>query len=251
MAVGRLTAFAEALAEPGRDDLVREAGAEIKRQGVEHVYYQFVSIGGRVLGKLGAARDVERAAAEGIRFHGGAVTDYALRRDGEFVGYGPEVEEFIALPDPGTFRVLPWDTTFARFFCDLYRRPENRETPGDRIAADPRGHLKQCRRAFEEEFNLQLRTGCEPEMSWFAGEAVEPRAIALGPPNLGTSYHLEELETRRDLVKRVLAYGNALGLETIEGDFEDPGQIELNFRFDECVRTADNLVTYRQLAKQV
>ena len=37
----------------------------------------------------------------------------------------------------------------------------------------------------------------------------------------------------------------------IEGDYEDAGQLELNFQFDVCERTCDNLVTYRQVCAQV
>ena len=37
----------------------------------------------------------------------------------------------------------------------------------------------------------------------------------------------------------------------IEGDYEDTGQLELNFQFDRCERTCDRLVTYRQICAQV
>ncbi len=37
----------------------------------------------------------------------------------------------------------------------------------------------------------------------------------------------------------------------IEGDYEDTGQLELNFQYDVCERTCDNLVTYRQVCAQV
>jgi len=38
----------------------------------------------------------------------------------------------------------------------------------------------------------------------------------------------------------------------IQGDHEDaPGQLELNFMFDDCLRTADRLTTYRQICAQV
>jgi len=37
----------------------------------------------------------------------------------------------------------------------------------------------------------------------------------------------------------------------IEGDYEDPGQLELNWMFDHADLTADRLVVYRQICKQV
>ena len=50
----------------------------------------------------------------------------------------------------------------------------------------------------------------------------------------------------------VVEYGQALGLDMSYGDHEDaPGQLELNFRFDRPVRTADNITTYRQICAAV
>ena len=50
----------------------------------------------------------------------------------------------------------------------------------------------------------------------------------------------------------VVEYGQALGLDMSYGDHEDaPGQLELNFRFDRPLRTADNITTYRQVCAAV
>src|SRR5207245_10260142 len=43
-----------------------------------------------------------------------------------------------------------------------------------------------------------------------------------------------------------------MGLDMIQGDHEDaPGQLELNWMYDDCLRTADRLTTYRQICAQV
>ena len=83
-------------------------------------------------------------------------------------------------------------------------------------------------------------------MSWL-GEDVE----VWSQPNVSPAYHVGALETMRPIVKRVIAYAQALGLDMIEGDYEDTGQLELNFQFDRCERTCDRLVTYRQICAQV
>ena len=49
----------------------------------------------------------------------------------------------------------------------------------------------------------------------------------------------------------MITYAQALGLDMIEGDYEDEGQIELNWMYDHADLTADRLVTYRQICKQV
>jgi glutamine synthetase len=55
----------------------------------------------------------------------------------------------------------------------------------------------------------------------------------------------------RPILKRVTQYAQAMGLDMIQADYEDPGQIELNFAYGPCVDTADRLTTYRQICKQV
>ena len=219
---------------------------QISEAGVETIYYQFVSLNGRVLGKLAPAAHLERNLAKGVQFHGSAIADLTTSRHGVLFGAGPEGEEFVALPDPETFCVLPWDRTFGRFFCRLYRRGDRRELAGTPLPTDPRGALIDAHAAFRSATGLQLKSGCEPEMTWLGPSVDVPTR-----PNSSTAYNLSALETVRPVVSRVLAYAGAMGFDMIEGDYEDSGQIELNFQFDDCLLTSDRLTTYRQICAQV
>jgi glutamine synthetase len=65
-------------------------------------------------------------------------------------------------------------------------------------------------------------------------------------------YHIDQFSELQPIIHKVVEYGQALGLDMIQGDHEDaPGQIELNFNFDRAERTADNLSTFRQVCRQV
>jgi glutamine synthetase len=65
-------------------------------------------------------------------------------------------------------------------------------------------------------------------------------------------YHIEQFEQLRPIFMRVIEYGRAMGLDMIQGDHEDaPGQLELNFTFDDVLRNADRLTTFRQICAQV
>ena len=65
-------------------------------------------------------------------------------------------------------------------------------------------------------------------------------------------YHIDQFEMLRPVVLRVVEYGRAMGLDMVQGDHEDaPGQLELNFQFDDVLRNADRLTTYRQICAQV
>ncbi len=65
-------------------------------------------------------------------------------------------------------------------------------------------------------------------------------------------YHIDQFSELQPIIHKMVEYGQKLGLDMIQGDHEDaPGQIELNFGFDRAEQTADNLSTFRQIAKQV
>ncbi len=70
-------------------------------------------------------------------------------------------------------------------------------------------------------------------------------------PGSSPAYHVDHLERYRPVYQKVISYAQALGLDMIEGDYEDPGQLELNWLFDRANLTADRLVTYRQVCRQV
>ena len=77
-----------------------------------------------------------------------------------------------------------------------------------------------------------------------------------GKPDGGFSnpycYHIDQFESLRPVYMKVIEYSRAMGLDMIQGDHEDaPGQLELNFTFDDCLRNADRLTTYRQICAQV
>jgi glutamine synthetase len=220
--------------------------ATIKEYGVEYVYYQSVTITGRVVGKVMPARHLERIAAKGVQQHRTAVANLQTTREGILLGGGVNAPEYTAVPDLETFAVLPWDTSFARVFCRLYEPDHLAEGAGAAYACDVRGLLRRVHREFTERTGLEMRTGCEPEMTW-KGEGLEGRFR----PDSSPAYHIEHLERNRPIVKKVIAYAQALGLDMIEGDYEDEFQVELNFMYDHADLTADRLITYRQVCKQV
>ncbi|MEW2357378.1 glutamine synthetase family protein [Spirillospora sp. NPDC029432] len=220
--------------------------ARVEESGVEFLYYQTVSLTGRVVGKVVPARHLARNLERGVNLHRTAMSDLQVDRFGNLLGGGTEAAEFTAMPDPETFAVLPWDTTVGRFFCRVYEPAHRAGVGGEALATDGRTHLRRAHEAFTEATGLRLRSGCEPEMTW-TGPGMEVHV----KPGSSSSYHIDCLEVMRPVFQRVIRYGQALGFDMIEGDYEDPGQLELNWLFDDCDVTADRLVTYRQICRQV
>ncbi|MEQ3549610.1 hypothetical protein WIS52_03915 [Pseudonocardia nematodicida] len=218
----------------------------LAQEGVEFVYYMIPTIGGRTVAKVAPAGHLRRMLGTGIAFHRTALTDLQSDRSGYLIGGGIEAREFWALPQPETLQVLPWDTTVARVFCRAYEPPQLPGVGGRIMPFDTRAVCELAHSGFTARTGLELRSGLEPEMTW-AGPGMEVTAKDGQSP----AYQVENLERMRPVYQRVIRYARALGLDMIQGDYEDDGQLELNWHYDRAGLTADRLVTYRQICKQV
>jgi glutamine synthetase len=235
---------------PGRDDLVKDVRQQIDAAGVTYIYYQFISVTGRIMGKGVPAPHWESMARKGFQLVYGSTANLFVDRHGEYIGYGPESAELVGIPEPDTFQVLPWDTKVARVWCTCFRGREEIEDGGTYLTSDCRSNLKLIQADFTEKTGMHLRAGLEPEMIWLKnGPDGQPSNEGMSKPYC---YHIDQFSQFQPLIHKVIEYSQALGLDMIQGDHEDaPGQLELNFNFDIAEKTADNLSTYRQVCKQV
>jgi glutamine synthetase len=233
----------EARSQPGRRERIEELTRRIEEEGIRYIFFQQVSVTGRVMGKGVVADFFPQVAEKGYQLVYGATANLFTDRAGNYIGFGPEESELAAIADLDTFAVLPWDPRVARVYCDCY----DTET-GELLDADPRQNLKRVVHEFEEELGYSFLIGIEPEMMWLR-RGEDGSADGVTKPYC---YHIHQFEELRPVLLDVVDYGQKLGLDMSYGDHEDaPGQLELNFRFDRPVRTADNITTYRQIVAAV
>src|SRR6476469_6759630 len=93
----------------GRAELVHDVRKKIDTEGVTYVYYQFIYVTGRIMGKGVPAPHWETTAQKGFQLVYGATANLFTDRHGNYIGYGPEAAELVGIPEPETFEVLPWD----------------------------------------------------------------------------------------------------------------------------------------------
>ena len=234
----------EARSQPGRLEQIEQITRRIEAEGIKYVFFQQVSVTGRVMGKGVVSSFFPQVAEKGYQLVYGATANLFTDRAGHYIGFGPEESELAAMADLDTFAVLPWDPRVARVYCDCY----DTET-GELLDADPRQNLKRVINEFEQELGYSFLIGIEPEMMWMRRGEDGTSAEGVTKPYC---YHIHQFEELRPVLLDVVDYGQALGLDMSYGDHEDaPGQLELNFRFDRPVETADNLTTYRQICAAV
>ena len=245
-----MTDFERAVADKDRAERVGQVRAKIDELGVDYIYYQYVSITGRIMGKAVPAVHWEDVAENGMQTWIGGLTNVFADRNGDLIGFPPNASELLGLPDPETFCQLPWNKRLARVFCTVFWNREEEHCPGAAMDMDCRGNLKRIDAWFRQEHDgLHMRVGCEPEMLWLRpGDDNEPYKGTTKP----YAYHIDQFEQLSHVWLRVYDYAKAMGLDLIQGDHEDaPGQIELNFTYDTVLRTSDRLTTYRQICAQV
>lgn len=162
------------------------------------------------------------------------------------------------VPDPATFRVLPWAPGVGWILCDEYFNS------GVPFHFSPRQLLKKLLRELRGR-GLELRIGLEIE--WYLAKIAEEtlgdehvgipglrgRPIRTTPAEPGYSYHSE---SNMDLMQPVLGAlaqtYEALGLplRSIENEW-GPGQVECTFSAQDALRAADDLLLFRTATRQV
>ncbi|MDW4498114.1 glutamine synthetase family protein [Sulfitobacter sp. D35] len=163
--------------------------------------------------------------------------------------------DILMVPDPETFRSLPWTDASAWILCDA------RHLSGAAIAFDARTILKKAIARLAER-GLGMLVGLEVEFHVFAlddsrlahGDATMP-ARPPGTRNLTPGYqYLTELryaaaETVLDDLRRASA---AIGLPIRSMEIEmGPSQFEFTFDPADPLTHADNMVIFRTLVKEV
>ena len=147
--------------QPGRSKLVKKVREKINELGITYIYFQFISVTGRVVGKGIPADHWERTAERGFQLVYGATANLFLDRHNNYIGYGPEAMELVGIPDPETFVQLPWDKRVGRVYCTCFRNREERKNPGGHLTSDCRGNLRIFMNEFKKKHGLELRVGTE------------------------------------------------------------------------------------------
>jgi glutamine synthetase len=160
-------------------------------------------------------------------------------------GYG----DFQMVPDMQTLRLVPWLPATALVLCDL------RWEDGREVVASPRQVLRhQLERLAERGWSANAATELEflvfrdsYEQAWHKGYRD------LEPANLyNVDYSLLGTTRIEPLIRRIrLAMAGAgLQVENSKGEC-NYGQHEINFRYADALRTADEHVIYRNGAKEI
>lgn len=212
----------------------KEILERVKKDNVKFISFQFSDVTGKVKSVDAPVAQLEGALDGGIWFDGSSVQGFARIQESDMHLY----------VDTDTYAVLPWtpdEMKRARFFCDIY-------TPDDvPFAGDPRGMLKKKVNELKEK-GMIYNCGPEPEFFLF-----KPNGGFDPVPHDVGGYFDFSSNDEAAMVRTELMYAlNTMGLEVEVGHHEVAlGQHEIDFRFADALRTADNVMTMKYTVKAI
>jgi glutamine synthetase len=209
----------------------------IEERDVRFVRLWFSDVVGALKSVALAPAEVEGAFAEGLGFDGSSIE--GLSRVFE--------SDMLLKPDPSSFQILPWrseDEPTARMFCDIL-------TPDQEAAVgDPRYVL---RRQLDAAAQMGFTCYTHPEIEFYLLESDEMDSSGRPVPADRSGYfdHITG-SVAQDLRRHTVNMLEAVGI-SVEFSHNEvgPGQNEIDLRYADALTTADNILTFRTIAKEV
>jgi len=208
----------------------------LEERDIRFVRLWFTDVLGYLKSVAVAPAELEGAFSEGIGFDGSAIEGFARVFE----------SDMLAKPDPSTFQVLPWRGDAqgtGRMFCDILL-PD-----GSPSYADPRYVLK---RALSRAADMGFTFYTHPEIEFYLLKSVP--SVGAEPEPVDQSGYFDHTphgiahDFRRSAITMLESMGISVEFSHHEGG---PGQQEIDLRYADALSTADNIMTFRLVVKEV
>ncbi|MFX0594496.1 type I glutamate--ammonia ligase [Melissospora conviva] len=209
----------------------------LEERDIRFVRLWFTDVLGTLKSVSVAPAELESAFDEGIGFDGSAIEGFARVFESDMV----------AMPDPTTFQVFPFEGgasgESARMFCDILL-PD-----GSPSWADPRHVLRRAlSRAAEKGFTFYTH----PEIEFFLVEDAPADGRLPVPVDAGGYFEHTTHSAARDFRRQAVLALERIGISVEYSHHEvAPGQQEIDLRYADALTTADNIMTFRHVVKEV
>lgn len=209
---------------------------EVRDKDVEFIRLQFTDMFGQLKNIAVTSSQLEKALDNKFAFEGDAIEGFE----------GVDTTDLYLYPDLNTFEIFPWrpqQGKVARLICDVYTKD------GKPFECDSRNILKKAI-AHANKMGYSFDVGPECEFFLFhSDEDGHPTTLThekagyldISPLDLGEN-------ARRDMVLSL----EAMGFEIEASHHEQaPAQHEIDFKYDEALCTADNIMTFKMAVKTI
>jgi glutamine synthetase len=205
-------------------------------RGVQFIRLQFTDILGTLKNVAITAEQLESALNNGVMFDGSSIEGFVRI----------EESDMHLVPDPNTFTIFPWrgrEGSVGRLICDVYN-PD-----GTPFAGCPRYALKKVL-AEAEELGYTMNVG--PEAEFFLFNTDQSGNATVTTHDEGGYFDLSPLDRGEDTRRDIVLALKEMGFEVEASHHEvAPGQHEIDFRYDDALTTADNVVTFKYVVRSI
>lgn len=208
----------------------------IEERNIRFIRLWFTDVLGFLKSVAIAPAELENAFDEGIGFDGSAIEGFARVTE----------SDMLARPDSATFSILPWRTEApgaARMYCDI-AMPD-----GSASMTDPRNVL---RRTLNKAAEMGYTCYTHPEIEFFLFKNQPVAGEAPVPVDAGGYFDHTPSIVGHDFRRQAITMLEAMGISVEFSHHEGaPGQQEIDLRYADALSTADNIMTFRHVIKEV
>jgi glutamine synthetase type III len=205
---------------------------EARERGIKYFLISFVDLFGTLRAKLAPASAIADMAEDGAGFAGFA----------SWLDMTPADPDVLAIPDPSSLIQLPWKPEVGWLAADPYMH-------GKLVEQAPRNILQAMLKKAEAA-GYTLKTGVECEFFLVSpdGTSLSDAADTQAKP----CYDQTALMRRYDVISEICDSMLELGWAPYQNDHEDAnGQFEMNWAFDDALKTADRMAFFKYMAKAI
>jgi glutamine synthetase len=199
---------------------------------IRFIRFWFTDILGQLKSFSVGKEELEDAFEGGMGFDGSSITGFNAI----------EESDMIAMPDPATFAPLPWrpaESGVGRMFCDIVT-PDRQPYEGD-----PRHVLRRAVQRAEEMGFDQFNVG--PELEFFLFRNDDSTEVL----DKGGYFDLTTLDAGSDVRRDIVLALERLGIHVEYTHHEvGPSQHEIDMRYADAMKMADDCMTYRITVKE-
>ena len=212
--------------------MAKDLAATAKAKNIKYFLVSFVDLLGQLRAKL-----VPASAIRGMQKDGAGFAGFAAWLD-----MTPAHPDMFGVPDPDSLIQLPWKPEVGWLASDLWM-------DGKPVEASPRVALKrQIEAAAKKGYRVKTGVECEFFLVNPAGDGLSDAMDTEEKP----CYDQSALMRRYDVISEICDGMLALGWNPYQNDHEDGnGQFEMNWDYDDCLKTADRHTFFKFMAKSI
>jgi glutamate---methylamine ligase len=212
--------------------MAKDLAAAAKAKNIKYFLVSFVDLLGQLRAKL-----VPASAIGGMQKDGAGFAGFAAWLD-----MTPAHPDMFGVPDPDSLIQLPWKPEIGWLASDLWM-------DGKPVEASPRVALKrQIEAAAKKGYRVKTGVECEFFLVNPAGDGLSDEMDTEEKP----CYDQAALMRRYDVISEICDAMLELGWNPYQNDHEDGnGQFEMNWDYDDCLKTADRHTFFKFMAKAI